>query len=63
MLASLFHDPKGEYSQRLKAKPEVYAAVQARTKELMKKVYGMDEYAGVQQPAQPAQKQRSAKLR
>ncbi len=59
-VAELFQDPEGEFCQRMKAKPEVYAATRARTLALMKRFYGIDEYA----PAlhKPTEQQASIKL-
>ncbi|EIE25652.1 hypothetical protein COCSUDRAFT_60664 [Coccomyxa subellipsoidea C-169] len=55
-VAELFQDPSGLFCQRMKAKPEVYAATQARTKALMKKFYGVDDYAPALTRSSPAGK-------
>ncbi len=53
-MAELFQDPSGLFCQRMKAKPEVYAAMQARTTKLMKKFYGVDDYAPALTRSSPA---------
>ncbi len=63
VLAGLFLNPDGDYSRRIEAKPEVYATMRARTRELMNKLYGVRDYAPpVEQQKLPAKKQRRALL-
>ncbi|BDA43839.1 hypothetical protein COCOBI_05-0180 [Coccomyxa sp. Obi] len=59
-VAELFQDPEGEFCRRMRAKPEVYAATRMRTLALMKKFYGIDEYAPALQ--QPSEQQASTKV-
>lgn len=56
-VAELFEDPEGEFRRRMRARPEVYVATRMRTLALMKKFYGIDEYAPALHP--PAEQQQA----
>ena len=60
-VAELFQDPNGEYRQRLKAKSELYAPMQARTKQLMNKFYGVEDYAPAMKRSSPVSRAATAK--